>query len=75
MRIVIIGAGNVATVLGRLIKKAGHDVLQVVSRKAERAAMLGDELGCAHTDNIKLINLQADLYLVAVSDYALNEIH
>lgn len=75
MRIVIIGAGNVASVLGRLIKNAGHDILQVMSRKAERAAMLGDELGCAHTHNIKLISLQADLYLVAVSDYALNEIY
>ena len=37
MKIVIIGSGNVASVLGRLIKIAGHDIVQVVSRTAENA--------------------------------------
>ncbi len=73
MRIVIIGAGNVASVLGRLIKNAGHDILQVMSRNTEHAALLADEIGCAYTDKIKLLNQHADLYLVAVTDYALNE--
>ena len=32
MRVVIIGAGNVATVFGRLIAKANHEIIQVVGR-------------------------------------------
>lgn len=37
MKIVIIGAGNVATVLGRIIKLAGHTVVEVVARHINHA--------------------------------------
>ncbi len=74
MRVVIIGAGNVATVLGRLIKNAGHDIVQVISRKMDTAQMLADELGCAATNNFKAIDKTANLFLVAMSDAALNDL-
>ncbi len=72
MKIVIIGSGNVATVLGRLIKKAGHDIVQIASRNAGTVKLLGDEMGCAFTTNFSEIQKVADLYLVAMSDAALN---
>jgi len=72
MKIVIVGAGNVATVLGRLIKKAGHEILQVVSRNADNAAVLASELGCAFADNSGVIDKSADLYLIAVTDTAMS---
>ena len=37
MHITIIGTGNVANVLGRAIKEAGHTVVQVVGRNAAQA--------------------------------------
>ncbi len=74
MRIVIIGAGNVATVLGRAIKKAGHEIIQVISRKEETAQALGRELECSATADFDSIDKTADFFLVAMSDAALNDL-
>ena len=73
MRIVIIGAGNVATILGKLISSANHAVLQVVSRNITHAKELAGILNCDFTDNFNLIDTSADIYLIAVSDDALIE--
>ncbi|MGB4842864.1 MAG: DUF2520 domain-containing protein [Ferruginibacter sp.] len=79
MKIVIIGSGNVATVLGRLFVKNNHEVIQVVSRNLEHAKVLAAELNCSYCDDSGIINRAAELYLVAVSDGALyslnNKIH
>jgi predicted short-subunit dehydrogenase-like oxidoreductase (DUF2520 family) len=68
MQIVIIGSGNVATVLGRLCKQKGHTILQVMSRNEENAKTLAQELGCDYTNYNGKTNMNADLYLVAISD-------
>jgi predicted short-subunit dehydrogenase-like oxidoreductase (DUF2520 family) len=68
---VIIGSGNVATVLGKRIRLAGHQLLQVFSHDKEHASRLAGELECGYTDDWKEIDGQADLYLVALSDSAL----
>jgi predicted short-subunit dehydrogenase-like oxidoreductase (DUF2520 family) len=75
MRVVIIGAGNVATVFGRLIAKADHEIIQVVSRQIANAQTLANELGCAYADNPKILDQTADIYVVAMADAALNEIY
>lgn len=74
MRVLIIGAGNVATVFGRLMKAAGHEIIQVVSRNMESAKILGNELGCPASAGFADIDKTADVYLAAMSDAALNEI-
>ncbi len=74
MRIVIIGAGNVATVLGRLIKNAGHEILQVVSRDVYNAQVLATELNCAFAVNSSLIDKTAALFLIAVTDTAMSQL-
>jgi predicted short-subunit dehydrogenase-like oxidoreductase (DUF2520 family) len=74
MRVVLIGSGNTATVLGRLIKKNGHDIVQVFSRELEHAALLGNELKCGYANNTVNIDQGADLYLFALSDVALFEL-
>lgn len=71
MRVVIIGSGNVATVFGRLFKKNGHQVIQVMSRNAEHAKILGDELGSAHTNYNGVTDMSADIYVVAINDSVL----
>ncbi len=75
MRVVIAGSGNVATVLGRLIKKAGHEILQVVSRDIEHAKILADELECLYADYHGSIDSSADLYIISVRDKALYELN
>src|SRR6202044_2262449 len=71
MKTVIIGSGNVATVLGEIIAAAGHPLLQVVARNEDRAATLAQALGCAYTTRYAGIDRTADLYIVALTDSAL----
>ena len=74
MKVVIIGSGNVATVLGRLIKNANHDIVQVFSRDIVHANLLANELRCEATDSAAQITKTAGLYLFALSDTALHDL-
>ncbi len=71
MQIVIIGTGNVASVLGRKFVAAGHTIVQVVGRNSTAASALAYEWNTVSTDYLSIINQQADVYLLAVSDMAL----
>ena len=77
MQIVIIGTGNTATVLGRKLKAAGHDIVQVYGRTPAPAAALAAELGAHSCSDWNAITQQASLYIVAIADRALtgNDIH
>jgi predicted short-subunit dehydrogenase-like oxidoreductase (DUF2520 family) len=74
MKVVIIGSGNVAAVLGGKIRLAGHTLVQVVARRAEPAALLAQEWGCGYSTRWDETDRNADLYLVALSDRALEEL-
>ena len=74
MQIVIVGSGNVASVIGRLCKQNGHQILQVISRNAGHAKILADEFECDYTDYGGEMNNHAELYLVAVIDTALADL-
>jgi predicted short-subunit dehydrogenase-like oxidoreductase (DUF2520 family) len=73
MKVVIIGSGNVAAVLGAKIRLAGHSLVQLVARRVEPAALLAAEWGCGFTTQWTGIDRTADLYLLAVSDQALED--
>jgi predicted short-subunit dehydrogenase-like oxidoreductase (DUF2520 family) len=68
MKVIIIGTGNVATVLGKKILQAGHEIIQVAGRNFEKANELGGQLHCNVIYNVRYINLGADIYIIAVSD-------
>lgn len=74
MDIVILGSGNVAAVLGRKFKAAGHSILQIVSRNASVASKLAYEWDTESTNYSSIINRNADVYIVAVSDDAIDEV-
>jgi prephenate dehydrogenase len=74
MDIVIIGTGNTATVLGRKFKGAGHNIAQVYGRNAKAASDLAYELDTESTNYWAVVNRIADIYLLAVSDIAVEEI-
>jgi predicted short-subunit dehydrogenase-like oxidoreductase (DUF2520 family) len=71
MDIVIIGSGNVAAVLGRKFKAAGHRILQVVSRNAAAASALAYEWDTKSANYMSLVNTHADVYIIAVADDAI----
>lgn len=74
MNIVIIGTGNTATVLGRKLKEAGHEIVQVYGRNAQAASELAYVLNTESTNYWSVVNRDADIYLLAVSDIAVEEV-
>ena len=74
MEIVIIGTGNTATVLGRKLKAAGHTIAQVFGRDSMAASELAYELGTESTNYWNVVNKEADMYILAVSDIAIAEV-
>ena len=74
MDIVLIGSGNVAAVLGRKFKRAGHDILQIYSRNASAASTLAYEWDTESTNYKSLINRNADVYIIAVNDDSIDEV-
>ena len=74
MDIVIIGTGNTASVLGRKLKRAGHKILQVFGRDSSQASELAYELDTESTNYWNVVNRNADLYILAVSDIAVEEV-
>jgi predicted short-subunit dehydrogenase-like oxidoreductase (DUF2520 family) len=70
-RIVLIGAGNVATHLGPALKKKGHHIIQVYSRTDESARELSVKLDTDYITNLDELNYSADIYLFCLADDAL----
>jgi predicted short-subunit dehydrogenase-like oxidoreductase (DUF2520 family) len=74
MNVVLIGSGNVATVLGKHIKKSGHSIVEVISRNEQRAKELANVLESDFHTNFSQINATADIYIISVSDSAIIDI-
>src|SRR5215216_190141 len=74
MDIVIIGTGNTATVLGKKLKKAGHNIVQVFGRDSSAASKLAYDLNTESTNYWNIVYRDADLYILAVSDIAIEEV-
>ena len=75
MKTTIIGSGNVATVMGGAIAAAGHIIGQVVARNEPAAAALAAEWGCGYATRWEAVDPAADLYIVSLSDRALEEVN
>jgi predicted short-subunit dehydrogenase-like oxidoreductase (DUF2520 family) len=74
MRITLIGSGNVATHLGAALKNVGHQIVQVYSRNAQHAALLAYHIKAEPTDDLQQITADADLFMISVSDDAIDEL-
>lgn len=74
MRIVLVGAGGLATNLGLALHEAGHDVLAVFSRTMEHARILAERIGSQPTDDICALPNEADLFIVSVKDAVLTDV-
>ena len=74
MKVVFIGAGNVATHLTYIIKEAGHSILQVFSKTIESSETLASKLQCECTTDCQKIRKDADIYIISVSDRAIDDV-
>ena len=74
MKIALIGAGNLATVLGHALCNARHDIVQVYSHTMTAANLLAEKLNAAPTDSLDTITNDADLYIIAVRDSVLDAV-
>ena len=71
MKIVLIGAGNLATHLGKALHAAGHDMVQVFSRTMQSAETLASLLDAEPLTDISQVRDDADVYIFSVKDSAL----
>ena len=74
MKVTLIGAGNLATQLGKSLKKAGVIISQVYSRTEDSARTLGELLEAEWLTDIKALRYEADIYIFSVKDSVLCEL-
>ena len=63
-RVVILGAGRVATHLAPALVRVGYSLLQVWSRTEESARQVAEPLGVAYTTDLEAVTEDADIYIV-----------
>lgn len=74
MRVVMLGSGNTATVLSKLITACGHKVVQVVSRNEENAKVLAAIYNASTVPLHAPQFAEADIYIFALNDAALEQL-
>ena len=74
MKIVILGAGNLAWHLAPFLRKKGHEIVAVFSRTKFSATTLAKKVKAIPTNRIEEIPIDADLYIVALQDEAINSV-
>ena len=74
MKIVIIGAGNLAWHIAPKLKKLGHEIIGVYSRTKKSADLLSKRIGSDSFSDIERIPENADLYIVALHDKAVRQL-
>lgn len=74
MKICLIGSGNVAYHLGRSLVKSGQQITQIYSRTVAHAERIAPQLAATVVYDLAAITTSADLYLLAVSDGAIETV-
>src|SRR5574344_505773 len=74
MRIVLIGAGNVATSIGGALKAAGHEISALYSRTEQSAKELSEKLRVPYTTSLNELPHDADIYISMLKDDALMQL-
>ncbi len=68
MKVVIIGTGNVAHVLGDTFISAGHEIVEIAGRNNDKVKSLATFFSCGECVDLTKLNQSADIYLIAVAD-------
>jgi predicted short-subunit dehydrogenase-like oxidoreductase (DUF2520 family) len=71
-KIVIIGAGNLATQLGLTLKKTGYTILQVYSPTRKSAQGLAKKLKSNAITDLEELDRSASVYIISIKDDAIS---
>ena len=74
MNVVIIGTGNVATVLSKLIINKGHKIVEIVGRNKAATSNLARTCNAYPNTNFTTISENAEIYIIAVVDTAIETV-
>ena len=74
LKIVIVGAGNVAWHLAKELQKQEQEIVQVYNRSVQPAISLARRLKCDFTTRINDLYTEADLYIISVNDSAITQV-
>ncbi len=73
MKITLIGAGRVATHLAKVLQLQ-NQIVQIFSRDLQRAQTLANLVSAQAIDDVRQLNPQTDLVIIAVSDQAISSV-
>jgi predicted short-subunit dehydrogenase-like oxidoreductase (DUF2520 family) len=68
MKIVFIGAGNVASNISLALKEKGFNITQIYSKTISSAQALAQKLNCEFITEFKYIDTKADVYFYTLKD-------
>ena len=74
MKVVIVGTGNVASTLSAVIQRAGHEIVQIISRNDENAKKLASKYNVRSGTLLDSEFAEADIYIIAIADAGLESI-
>jgi len=74
MKIVMLGAGNLATNLAMAFRRGGHEIVQVYSRTQASAEQLARKTVSEATTRLNRLVHDADLYVLSVRDDAIKTV-
>lgn len=66
--VTIIGAGNVAAHLGKILFESGYNILEIVGRSPEKVTELAVRFSANGVCGVSNINTSSNLYVIAVND-------
>jgi len=73
-KVVLIGAGNLATQLGLAMKRNAIEVIQVCDRTPANGLRLAKKLGAEYVQDPGQLLYHADLYILSISDKAIAQV-
>jgi predicted short-subunit dehydrogenase-like oxidoreductase (DUF2520 family) len=73
MKVVLVGAGNVATVLAELLTRNHHTIGQVINRNILHAQELAEKYNTAYADFEGVPDPTADIFIIATTDASLTD--
>lgn len=74
MKVIFIGAGNLATNLAKKMYEKGFDIIQIYSRTEQSARTLGETINASFTTLPEAVRTDGDLYIFSVKDAVLEEV-
>lgn len=72
--VTILGSGKVASQLALTLFSHGIKILEIYGRRIEMAERIASDIGARAVDSLERLNHAADLYIIAVSDDAIEKV-